>query len=134
MRNVLPWKIAPSPTGLFAHGICVIGVLKGIGRSPGRIVNIAPEIALIKMLDTDTRREGERSMKEEDYQAEIEKLEVAVKTLLFIVAEYIPTHLRDDYGRSLDFGCEIKAVREVLRQTQTFRASWDKKVDCDITQ
>lgn len=61
-----------------------------------------------------------------EYQSEIEKLESAVKTLLFIVAEHLPVNLIDECGKPMDIGKELRVVRKTLQQTQTFKSSWDK--------
>jgi len=106
----------------------VIRVLMARGHSPGRIVNIALEIALIKMLGIDTKLVRGRQMNEDDYQAEIKKLEMAVKTLLYIVNEYMVRNssgITDDHGHPLNFSAEMSAVRTALQQTETFKASWE---------
>jgi len=52
-------------------------------------------------------------------------LEGVVKTLLFIVSEYITTNTQtDDWGKPLDFSVEMSAIRDVLRKTETFGANW----------
>jgi len=62
-----------------------------------------------------------------EYQIEIEKLESAIKALLFIVAEYVPTNLKDECGRPIDLGDKLQKVRASLQQTQTFKSSWKKR-------
>ena len=75
------------------------------------------------MQEQDTKLGGEML---KEYQSEIEKLESAVKTLLFIVAEHLPANLTDECGRPMDIGKDLKTVRRTLQQTQTFKSSWDK--------
>ena len=64
-------------------------------------------------------------MTKESCKSEILMLEGVVKTLLFIVSEYITTNTQtDDWGKPLDFSVEMSAIRDVLRKTETFGANW----------
>tara|TARA_Y100000310_G_scaffold343686_1_gene452479 strand:- start:720 stop:1028 length:309 start_codon:yes stop_codon:yes gene_type:complete len=89
-----------------------------------KLASTALEIVLIEMPEKGIKFGGEML---KDYQIEIEKLESAVKALLFIVAEYVPTNLKDDCGRPIDLGDKLKKVRASLKQTQTFKSSWKKR-------
>ena len=61
-----------------------------------------------------------------EYQDEVEKLESAVKNLLFIIAEHMPADLRDQSGKPVDIGKQLRSVRKTLQQTRTFKSNWDR--------
>lgn len=65
-------------------------------------------------------------MNEKAYQAEIEKLENAVKTLLYIVTEYSTCSDVTSWAHKKDFSEDLTKVRLTLQQTSTFKSSWDK--------
>lgn len=64
-------------------------------------------------------------MTEEQYKSEVAMLRQAIKTLLFIVTEYMSrSNITDQWGRKVDFSAEMNAVRETLRLTESFNKSW----------
>lgn len=125
--HLLKTDLPPRP--LSAHGKCVIRVSRVVGRFLGRKVNIVLEIVRIRMLEPDTKIGREQTMNDEqEYRDEIRKLEAAVKALLYIVSEYVPlSDHHNVYGHKIDFSPELTAVRAALKQTETFKASWEDK-------
>ncbi len=65
-------------------------------------------------------------MNEKAYQVEIEKLENAVKTLLYIVTEYSICGDVTSWAHKQDFSEDLAKVRLTLQQTNTFKSSWRK--------
>ncbi len=60
-----------------------------------------------------------------EYQHEIEILESAIKKLLFVVAEHLPNNLSDKCVEPSDLEEELRSIRKLLQQTQTFKSNWE---------
>jgi hypothetical protein len=123
VKRGLRWRVSPLQKGLFAHGECVVWDQVKQELYPKQGASIAPDTALIKMLEQDLNSGGEMP---EEYQVEIEKLESAIKALLFIIAEHLPEDPKDRYGKPISIGNKLITVRKLLQQTQTFKSSWDE--------
>lgn len=66
----------------------------------------------------------------QSYETEIKMLRQAIKTLMYIVSEYMGKCTEtDQWGQRLDFGAEMSAVRQALKQSDSFRDSWESNED-----
>ena len=60
-----------------------------------------------------------------EYQREIENLESAIKKLLFVIAEHLPNSLSDKCGEHDEIATELRAIRNLFKETETFKSYWE---------